>query len=248
MTEREWLEAIDPYPMLEHLCRQQRMTRVKAGRRKLRLFSCACCRQSLEDRRLQAALELTERYADGDATKKELAQARAGTEKVAEALNRATAEADSPALRTAWLLSRAVAEAAGDEQQLEVGVRLVLSQTGLAARAATGEGDAGLAALQALYRRQCDLLRCLFGNPSRALPAIKKAWLRWNGSVVLRLAEAAYAERVLPAGTLDPTRLAILADALEDAGANHEVVLQHLRSPGPHVPGCFAVDAVLGRA
>jgi hypothetical protein len=248
MTEREWLEGTDPGPMLEYLCRQLRMTRVKSGRRKLRLFACGCCRESLEDRRLQAALEVSERFGDGEATRKELAQAQSAAEKVVESLYRAAAERDVPAHRTAWLHARAVAEAAGDGP-LEVVVRLVLSHTGLAARAATGEGnvpsDAGVAALQALYRRQCDLLRCLFGNPFRPLPAIKTAWLKWNGGVVPRLAEAAYSERVLPAGTLESARLAILADAFEEAGADDETLLRHLRSLGPHVRGCFAVDLLL---
>ena len=51
---------------------------------------------------------------------------------------------------------------------------------------------------------------------------------------------------VLPSGELDPQRLTVLADALEETGAVGEVV-QHLREKGPHVRGCFAVDAVLGR-
>ena len=64
--------------------------------------------------------------------------------------------------------------------------------------------------------------------------------------LVVSLAEAAYQERQLPSGELDPARLAVLADALEEAGAD-PVLLQHLRGPGPHARGCFAVDAALGR-
>jgi hypothetical protein len=54
-------------------------------------------------------------------------------------------------------------------------------------------------------------------------------------------------ERVLPAGHLDNDRLAILADALEDAGCTDQAILGHLRGPGHHVRGCWAVDALLGR-
>ena len=61
----------------------------------------------------------------------------------------------------------------------------------------------------------------------------------------MSLAHAAYDERHLPSGELDPLRLAVLADALEEAGAPDELV-GHLRSPGPHVRGCFAVDFCLG--
>jgi hypothetical protein len=94
---------------------------------------------------------------------------------------------------------------------------------------------------------QAHLLRCILGPlPFRPPPAIEPAWLGWNGGLVPRLAEAAYEERTLPEGTLDPARLAILADALEDAGCTDNAILDHLRGPGPHVRGCWAVDLVLG--
>ena len=53
--------------------------------------------------------------------------------------------------------------------------------------------------------------------------------------------------RALPSGTLEPERLALLADALEDAGCDSAEVLGHLRGPGPHVRGCWALDLCLGR-
>jgi hypothetical protein len=40
-------------------------------------------------------------------------------------------------------------------------------------------------------------------------------------------------------------RLPILADALLDAGCDDEELLAHLRSEGPHVRGCGAVDLIL---
>ena len=61
------------------------------------------------------------------------------------------------------------------------------------------------------------------------------------------LARAAYQERILPAGRLESSRLAVLADALEDAGGTDAGLLAHLRSPGPHVRGCWAVDLLLSR-
>jgi RecJ-like exonuclease len=66
-------------------------------------------------------------------------------------------------------------------------------------------------------------------------------------------------------GTLDPVRLAILADALEEAGCTDEAILRHLRgeeiilSPhmprvglwghlrSPHVRGCWSLDVILGK-
>jgi hypothetical protein len=65
---------------------------------------------------------------------------------------------------------------------------------------------------------------------------------------VVALAQAAYEQRELPAGTLDMARLAVLADALEDAGCTDADLLSHLRGPGPHVRGCWAVDLILGKA
>jgi hypothetical protein len=90
-----------------------------------------------------------------------------------------------------------------------------------------------------------DLLRDLFGNPFRPV-AVEPAWLAWNGGAVAQLARAAYADR-LPSGILDRARLAVLADALEESGCAEQELLAHLRAPGPHVRGCFVIDALTGR-
>ena len=84
------------------------------------------------------------------------------------------------------------------------------------------------------------LIRDIFGNPFR--PAVWEG--RWKTSSIISLAQAAYDERALPSGHLDNTRLGILSDALEEAGATGEI-LTHLRSPGPHVRGCWPVDLAL---
>jgi hypothetical protein len=64
---------------------------------------------------------------------------------------------------------------------------------------------------------------------------------------VLSLAQAAYEERPLPHLDLDPVRLSVLADALTDAGCADDALTSHLRSAGPHVRGCWAVDLILGK-
>jgi hypothetical protein len=53
------------------------------------------------------------------------------------------------------------------------------------------------------------------------------------------LARAVYDERAFD-------RLPILADALEEAGCDSAELLAHCRNSGPHVRGCWAVDAVRG--
>jgi hypothetical protein len=91
-----------------------------------------------------------------------------------------------------------------------------------------------------------ELLREMVGNPFRTV-ALDLAWLAWQGGTVVQLARAAYEERHLPEGTLDPARLALVADALEDAGCTDAELLGHLRGLGPHVRGCWALDLILGR-
>src|SRR5262249_40384407 len=78
-------------------------------------------------------------------------------------------------------------------------------------------------------------LRDIFGNPFRPV-SLDSAW---RTSTAVGLATAAYEERILPAGTLDRDRLAVLADALEGAGCDSADILSHLRGLGPHVRGCW---------
>ncbi len=87
------------------------------------------------------------------------------------------------------------------------------------------------------------LAREIFGSPSRPV-TLDAAWLT---PTVTLLAQATYDERILPAGTFQPDRLAILADALEDVGCTDAAILDHLRGLGPHVRGCWVVDLLLGK-
>jgi hypothetical protein len=83
---------------------------------------------------------------------------------------------------------------------------------------------------------QAALLRCVFGNPFRPA-SVDAAALRWNDGVAIKIATHIYDAR-------DFNRLYELADCLEDAGCTDGGLLAHLRSPGPHVRGCWAVDLV----
>jgi hypothetical protein len=93
-------------------------------------------------------------------------------------------------------------------------------------------------------RDQSALLRDIFGNPFHP-NTINDAWLP---PTVTSLAEAAYEQRALPSGEMDVARLAVLADALEEAGCENTDILTHLRAPGPHVRGCWPVDLLLGKS
>jgi hypothetical protein len=83
---------------------------------------------------------------------------------------------------------------------------------------------------------QCGLIRDLF-NPFRAVTFDP----HWLTSTTVALADTIYAERALD-------QLPILADALEDVGCDCANLLAHLRSDGPHVRGCWALDLMLGKA
>ncbi len=81
---------------------------------------------------------------------------------------------------------------------------------------------------------QCQLMRDIFGLPLHLLSA-EECWLTPS---VRGIAQAI--DKDWPSG-LPP----ILADALEDAGCTDRSILDHLRGPGPHVRGCWAVDLLL---
>jgi hypothetical protein len=61
------------------------------------------------------------------------------------------------------------------------------------------------------------LFRDIFVKPNCPV-TISPAVLAWKDGLVVQLAQTAYDERQLPAGTLDNGRLAVLADALEEVG------------------------------
>ena len=114
-------------------------------------------------------------------------------------------------------------------------------------RSAVNPADVAYVAAQRAERRsQCDLIRDICGYPCRPL-SIPDSALALNDGTGMKLAQAIYEERAIPSNQLDAGRLAILADALEEAGCGDSDLLGHLRGPGPHVRGCHVTDAILGK-
>ncbi len=183
----------------------------------------------MTDERSRRAVEVAERYADGLYSSHRLPQ-------VYEAAS--TAAVGFPSESVQFAAGRAAADAA---RSYPPPVR------GMLARAADAAAGAAAGASPAEPPLQADLLRDVVGPLPFRPVRIDPAWLESNDRIVVRVASAIYEERYLPSGHLDTARLAILADALEEAGATDEELLAHLRGPGPHVRGCFAVDAILGK-
>jgi hypothetical protein len=220
VTEAEWLGRDKPADMLMFL--REELAGREGARRKIRLWVAACCRQvwhRLTNPRSRKLVEASERYADG--------------------------EADFRDLKAAW---DANGYAVGPEAK---GVRLARSAShrdiwqgaleswaALKAPAVPGNPEPALG-----ERAQAGLFREVFGNPFRRVVIATAG----KTPQVVALAQVAYEKRELPAGTLDLARLLVLADALEDAGCDQPDLLGHLRGPGAHVRGCWALDLLLGK-
>jgi hypothetical protein len=230
MTEQEWLTCTDPQPMLDYVAG-------KVSDRKLRLFAVACVRRVwhlIPDARSRDAVEGAELYADGRLNEEKFFSvfwsAANALEKISgrSAIYAASAACGSARWRfadeshTQWEPGEAFFDAQLTAKQV--------------ARAFHPDTDKQ-------RTTQTTLVLDIFGNPFH--PVIINP--NWRVPAVLALATTAYDNRILPAGTLEPARLAVLADALEDAGCTDADILAHCRSGGEHVRGCWALDLVLAR-
>jgi pSer/pThr/pTyr-binding forkhead associated (FHA) protein len=70
--------------------------------------------------------------------------------------------------------------------------------------------------------------------------------LRWRTPTVLSLDAAVSRQQPPLLSEVDGVTLAVLADALEEAGCTELAILEHLRWPGPHVGACWALCLILG--
>jgi hypothetical protein len=234
MTEQEWLACDDLRPMLQ-------LFRVKSNARKLRLFVRACCGlvAHLMEKEALLVLEVAERYADGAASPSELYRVRDAARQMEKRYKRELHRPEE------CRIAAHAARLAGNETIARMALEAVNScRLALVQEACGDNWRAWPAPTDSRYTLSefIPLLREVFGNPfcpSRFAPA-------WRTLDVFSLAQAAYEERFLPSGELDPVRLAILADALEEVGASEDIIL-HLRSPEPHVKGCWALDRILGK-
>lgn len=238
MTEAEWWACSDPQRMLEFLGSN-------VSERKLRLFAVACGRHCATTVECQStdiweALDAAERYADGAANAKLLAEAseRAWRRCIVSSVHVTAGMATSAASASAKPLDSGTAARAARHAYAE-------RQWGEAHRAARSQGQTPPfderqaireTAEKVMGTLQARLARDIFGNPLRPVTIDPV----WRTSTVVSLAQAIYDERAFD-------RLPILADALEDAGCSSREMLDHCRQPGEHVRGCWALDLILSK-
>jgi hypothetical protein len=250
MNEAEWLTETDPDYMLRGLADLGRSPDGQLSNRKLWLYMAGCVRRIwhlLWGDRLREAVATTELFADRLASDGAFLQAASRAHDLAVE-EESSGSLGGPPYSSRW--SRASAAAAVSFMATEIPRRWEAETSGGWAVAAAADrhwlnspdGERRWKQVKAQEEdSQAGLLRDIFGNPFR--PVALDSALRTPA--VLALTQAAYDNRNLPVGTLEPDRLAILADALEEAGCTDADLLGHLRSQGAHVRGCWAVDLLL---
>ncbi len=231
-TERSWLGSTTPNSLLLTL-KGKRMPRQR------RLIAAACCRRymaEMEDPRSRQAIEAAERFADGESSDADRAQAYKEAQSVSFlglegriallGLPGSTAEGQAAVWRAWWLAHAAqlCVATSGMDEALEQLMRRARRQ--------------GRQQEQREKVEQCAIIRDVVGNPLRPAPVVDPTWLAWNDRLVPRVAQGIYTERRF-------TDLPVLADALQDAGCGDERLLAHCKSGGTHVRGCWALDLLL---
>jgi hypothetical protein len=229
MTELEWLTwSKTPTRMLSVLGELQGPGRTQEGRRRLRLFACACARRLgplLEPLEGLRTIEKSERFADG---------------LVAPEFWRSFQEV-APDLQKRFQPLDDAGRAIWDTIRSAPGDAAVMSARHACLALAGDDWERMKEELAA----QCDLVRCIFGNPFSEVKCNPAPYLQWGAGTVPRLAEAIYKE-----GAFD--RLPILGDALEEAGCTEAAILEHCRQRAchnsqehaPHARGCWVIDWV----
>lgn len=271
MNEQKWLAAGQAVDLLILLNRSNPRLPTPSNR-KLRLFACICCWRRWRrepNGPCRDAIETVEDFADGLVDEEELARVAAACERMRSQIlyhlacgaawkpeQDATNMAAGVSLLATMTLGRTAA-AAFDRELADL-LRDILGNYFRPVRLRGKRCSYKMA-----YCGQKSCSYCVANFPHLVAPgeevhcdddAIRVAdkesrrlglfFREFLTPQVLALAEVAYRERQEDY-TLNPARLAVLADALEEAGCDHEEVLTHLHSPGPHARGCWAVDLLL---
>jgi hypothetical protein len=227
--------------------------RCKASERKLRLFAVECCRRAshliFPDREVIEVLEVIERYVDGSASEDEVTAIGFNVMSLEEGGWSQTFVAAVPRgwkfvgcilngtittiARMADDIADVIRESANDRHAV---LHAPLGEEIQTARAAW---TSAMSAWSHERAAQSSLLRDIFGNPFRPV-SLDPAWRTWHYGLLVSMARQMYDSR-------DFSDMAVLADAIEEAGCTNQDILAHCRSGGEHVRGCWVIDALLGK-
>jgi hypothetical protein len=245
MTEAEWLASGDPAQLTEAA-----VERGWVSDRKLRLWACACCRRIwplLVNECSQKAVEVGERFADGEATEAERAAACEAT------LAGLTFEATREQPESAGWQEAACAASDAADNHLAADQHEFVYRTTTALSSVAAARDPWLSthwdttreyrdrleqlteAVEAAEKwEQARLVRDIIGNPFRPLAQ------RPFPAHIVCLARSCYA--TFPEVNDD---YLILADALEEIGETDAA--SHCREK-VHVKGCHVLDWLLDKS
>jgi hypothetical protein len=276
MPEEEWRRSTDHGALIHEAAAQYKLADSEVTSRKFLLLACACCRRMLSCLHGSAVAQLVgaaEQYAEGLAGREELSVARGRMASLvaeweggfADFRNRMPEGPDfeyPTGGMVPFELSELLIVSLILEGEIFAG-KAILAATEVSEDrddtivSFTKSYHGAVAALGAVAKLlntfdlfeslvwprdlPCELVRDAFAFPRRG-PFLDA----WRTPTVVSLGRAAYDERQLPSGELAPDSLAVLSDALEESGFDDTAILDHLRSPGPHVRGGWALDLCLG--
>ena len=238
MTEAEWLACADPVTMLRFISenpdgRNLWIGRARPSARKWRLLGVASCRRVwslITEVDCRRVVEAVEAFADGEVSEVELRDAMGEWEVAADEAEWRARIAGYRIHDQAYCAIATLGSSVGSQgsyQTPESECSIVVGHSATARGKEQADQE---------MRVQSGLSRCIFGNPFRFVTFEPE----WRTSTVVSLARRLYETR-----DFDP--IPLLADALQDAGCENEDILNHCRSAGPHVRGCWVVDLILGK-
>ena len=176
MTEAEWLSCTEVGEMSAFLQSRKNCCSV----RKLRLFACACCRRvwaSITDERSRKAVEYSERYAEGFGKIKELIKYRAeAAAKDAELAQNHNNPTFVPLVFSFEAIPERAAIRAAAETARPGRVRQLLEVAASVAQWTAMAVPDEKERFGPERRLQCQLFRCIVGNPFHSSPVVS-AWL-----------------------------------------------------------------------
>lgn len=215
MNDYEWANSIDPHKMTAYLENEVISSNYQVER-KLRLIACACCRMNwdkLIDDRSRKAVEVAEQFADGLSSTSKRSTASIDAMEVLDEYQHNVPVVPRNQLKWATWAASTCAQR---------------TPSRLARKTIDRAINAG-----ATHINIANAIRCIIGDPFKpSVIMMTKAEkfasghghiaYEWVTPIVKSLAQAAYGELIN--NQLDPERLTILADALEEAGCPSAIV------------------------